>query len=589
MSSMASSNNQEFDRVLDDWEHLKAGRPHTRSGSASKNRVGTILRYIGLPYDHESDIVLLGAGRPGNRWVHFTFQADPQIVNSIKGAPRLGSQANGTYHIFCLWEDARPDRICRNLTIQNLAQRNQGAVIVIYLNALTGTERQDIRRESWDEDLTMAILDETLLVFLARCEGNRFRAFLEASLPFTASNPYNPETAGWGARVAREMFYGREQLTRDITAMRDGTSLIFGGRQLGKTALLRRVEETASRPDLRRFAWFIDLKDREYVQLNDSAVARDPRDIFEILHGYFRQDGILKDHLSTGGWEQMHQEILGAFEGDPDLQVLAMFDESDAFLRSDWDSGSAVVESLRFLMDSTDNRFKVVFAGLHNVQRFARRPNNPFPNLGYSPNSPRRGGIGPLSDHEARSFVEQPFHLLGFRFQPLVVDKILSYTNRHPSLIQFFCHELIQTYRRGNADKSPPFEIEIEDVNGVYRMQGIQDGIKRRFEETFKLDPRYYVLALTMIFYQDRPTQSWSLDELRSHCQSCCPLTFDSDSMNDLELRSLLNELIGLGILAEDGDAYRMRSSLIAQMFGSSSEIARVLDELEADDPLSAS
>ena len=155
----------------------------------------------------------------------------------------------------------------------------------------------------------------------------------------------------------------------------------------------------------------------------------------------------------------MRQDILDAFDKDPDLQVRAMFDESDAFLESDWTSGSAVVESLRSLMDSTGNRFKVVFAGLHNVQRFAHRANNPFPNLGYNPDSPRRGGIGPLRDQEARSLVEQPFSLLGFRFQPLVVDKILSYTNRHPSLIQFFCHELIQSYRRGNTDRNPPFEI----------------------------------------------------------------------------------------------------------------------------------
>ena len=205
------------------------------------------------------------------------------------------------------------------------------------------------------------------------------------------------------------------------------------------------------------------------------------------------------------------------------------------------------------------------------------------------PNNPRRGGIGPLGDHEARSLVEQPFNLLGFRFKPLVVDKILSYTNRHPSLIQFFCHELIQSYRRRNPDRSPPFEIEIEDVDRVHRTQGIRDGIKRRFEETFKLDPRYHVISLTIILYQDpnRPTQSWSLDELRSHCQSCCPLTFDPDNMSDLELRSLLNELIGLGVLAQDGDSYRMRSSLIAQMFGSENEIWRSLSELEAGDPLS--
>ena len=589
MSSPALAFEQEVDNVVRDWELLKEERAHTRTGPASKNRIGAILGLIGLPFDHESEITVRREGRPGNQWVLFTFQTDPQNATSVKGAPQFGSQANGTYHIFCLWEDARPRRVTEIPAILNLTQGSQGPVIVIYLNSLTDAERQDIRRKSWVEDLTIAILDETLLAFLARSEGDRFRKFLEVSLPFTASNPYNPETGGWGANVAREMFYGRDQLARDISAMRDGTSLIFGGRQLGKSALLGRIEETASQPDLRHFAWLIDLKDMEYVPVGEDGGARNPRDIFEILHGKFLQSGILGEHVASVGWEQMRQDILDAFNQYLELQVLAMFDESDAFLQSDWSSGSAVVESLRSLMNSTGNRFKVVFAGLHNVQRFANRPNNPFPNLGYNSNTPRRGGIGPLSDHEARSLVEQPSSLLGFRFQPLVVDKILSYTNRHPSLIQFFCHEIIQSHRRGNADRDPPFEIGIEDVDRVYRTQSIRDGIRRRFEDTFNLDPRYHVIALTMIFYQDHPTWSWSLDELRSYCQSCCPLTFDVDNMSDLDLRSLLNELIGLGVLAEDGDSYRMRSSLIAQMFGSENEIVRALDALAADDPLPVS
>ena len=588
MTTTTPKTDQDIEDVVRDWELLKDERANVRTGPSSRNRIGTILRFMGLPYGDEKEITTRREG-PRGRWVHFTFQADPQIVNSIKGAPQFGSLAHGTYHIFCLWEDARPDRIYGNRTIRNLAQGGQGAVIVFYLNALSGTERQDLRRESWIEDLTAAVLDETLLAFLTQSEGDRFRKFLEVSLPFTATNPYNPETAGWGGRVAREMFYGRQQLARDISAMRSGTSLIFGGRQLGKTALLRRVEETFSNPDLRHFAWFIDLKDREYIQVDTPAQAKDPRDIFEILHEEFQQNGIIGEPVATGGWEGIRQDILHAFDEDPNLQVLAMFDESDAFLQSDWTAGSAVVESLRSLMDSTGNRFKVVFAGLHNVQRFAHRPNNPFPNMGYNPNSPRRGGIGPLADPEARSLVEEPFNLLGFRFHPLVVDKILSYTNRHPSLIQFFCHELIQSYRRDNTDRNPPFEIGIEDVDRVYRSQGIQEGIKRRFEETFKLDPRYHVISLTMILYQDkdRPPQKWFLDELRSHCESCCPLTFDPENMNELELMSLLNELIGLGVLAQDGEAYRIRSSLIAQMFGSENEIGRALDGLEVEDPLS--
>ena len=586
MSSAGSVRDQEIEKVIEDWELLKQERSRDRTGPTSKGRIGTVLSFLGLRYQNESELTLRRQDRSGSRWVYFTFETDPQSISAVRGAPQFGSQANGTYHIFCLWEDARPDRITRNPNIDKVARDNQGAVVVLYLSALTEAERHDVRRESWANDLTIPIVDEVSLAYLARCEGDRFRPFLEVSLPFTAANPYNPETAGWGSRVAPEMFYGRDQLEREIVS-RGGTSLIFGGRQLGKTALLRHVEERFSDPDLRRFAWFIDLKATGYVP--DAEPAKDPRDIIEVLHDRFRQDDISGADTSSLSQEQMRQDILDAFENDRDLQVLAMFDESDAFLQWDWSSGSPVVESLRALMDNTGNRFKVVFAGLHNVQRFANRPNSPFPNLGFNPNTPRRGGIGPLRDHEARNLVEQPFHLLGFRFESLAVDKMLSYTNRHASLIQFFCHELIQSYRQSNPDGSPPFTIGIDEVDRVYRTQSIQGGIKRRFKATFELDPRYHAIALTMILDQEHPTQSWCLDELRAHCQSYCPLTFDPDSLSNLELTSLLNELIGLGVLAQDGDSYRMRSSLIAQMFGSEDEVIDMLDQLDADEPYSVS
>ena len=583
MTSQDAKRDPDIDRLVNDWEDLKQERPHTRTSRASKGRIGRVLEFLGLPYRNDRDITF-NEVPSGNRWLYCTLETDPHSMNAVKGAPRFASQTNGRYHVFCFWEDARPHRIIGNPVVQRTAQDDRSAVIVLYLDALTEAERRDIRRESCDQGLTAVIVDDVFLAYVARRGGDRFKTLLEIALPLTAANPYNPETLGWGARVSPEMFYGREQLARDLAA-RGGTSLVFGGRQLGKTALLRHVEEKVSEPDLRRFAWFIDLKEAGYVP--DAEITKDPAEIYQTLHASFRRDNLLGRDATTGTNELMRQNILDAFDNDRDLQVLAMFDESDTFLESDWSSGSAVVEWLRGLMDNTDNRFKVVFAGLHNVQRFANRPNNPFPNLGFNPNRPRRGGIGPLAHREARNLVVEPFHLLGFRFQPLVVDKILSYTNRHPSLIQFFCHELIRSYRHNNSDGEPPFSIGIQDVDRVYRTPNIQGGIKRRFEETFKLDPRYHAIALTMILDQDRPTENWSLNRLRSHCQSYCPLTFDPDHIDDLELTSLLNELIGLGVLAEDGNgtSYRMRSPLIAQMFGSEDDVMRALVDLEANEP----
>ena len=166
---------------------------------------------------------------------------------------------------------------------RRLSQNGQNAVIILYLNALTDAERQDIRRASWSQDISVAVLDEILFECLARADigahwflGNRLRDFLAVALPYTAANPYNPETTGWGARVPREMFYGREELANNVMKMRDGTSILFGGRQLGKTALLRHVEETFSQPVEKQFAWFIDLKDRDMFQRLPQLQQRNP-------------------------------------------------------------------------------------------------------------------------------------------------------------------------------------------------------------------------------------------------------------------------------------------------------------------------
>ena len=188
MTSPASTR-EEIEKALEDWELLRQERPRDRTGPTSKGRIGTILSFLGLRYQNESELTLRKEGRSGRRWVYFTFETDPQSINAVTGAPQFGSQANGTYHIFCLWEDARPDRMTRNPIINNVARDNKGAVLVLYLNALNETERHDIRRESWANDLTILIVDEVVLAYLARCEGDRFRTLLEVSLPFTAANP----------------------------------------------------------------------------------------------------------------------------------------------------------------------------------------------------------------------------------------------------------------------------------------------------------------------------------------------------------------------------------------------------------------
>ena len=101
MTSQASTYDSDLENLITDWEALKRERPHIRTSAASKNRIGTVIQFIGLPYDNEKELNLRREGRPGSRWMYFTLQVDPDSVGLLKGAAQFGSQANGTYHIFC--------------------------------------------------------------------------------------------------------------------------------------------------------------------------------------------------------------------------------------------------------------------------------------------------------------------------------------------------------------------------------------------------------------------------------------------------------------------------------------------------------
>ena len=74
-------------------------------------------------------------------------------------------------------------------------------------------------------------------------------AMFKCTLPFTFLEPY-AATAGF---VSPEMFYGRSAERNQIMEPM-GSCYIYGGRQLGKTALLRDVEQTFHRPAEGRIA-----------------------------------------------------------------------------------------------------------------------------------------------------------------------------------------------------------------------------------------------------------------------------------------------------------------------------------------------
>ena len=132
------------------------------------------------------------------------------------------------------------------------------ATIVLYFGRLSNRRREEEARLSREQQRSFLLIDESLFLFLLSLPGSPLASTFSASLPFTYSQPYEP-TSGV---VPTEMFFGRLQ---ELQAVQDlnGRCFIYGGRQLGKTALLRKAERDFHSPLNARYAKWIDLRAEE--------------------------------------------------------------------------------------------------------------------------------------------------------------------------------------------------------------------------------------------------------------------------------------------------------------------------------------
>jgi hypothetical protein len=255
----------------------------------------------------------------------------------------------------------------------------------------------------------------------------------------------------------------------------------------------------------------------------------------------------------------------------------------------DHDGKQEFVHSARLkgLMDRTDRRFKVVFAGLHNVQRTTRQSNHPLAHY-QEPIC-----IGPLLDNgewrEARSLIERPLASLGYRFEsPDLVTRILSQTNYYPSLIQLYCKELLQHVSNHKVEffdprATPPFIITAKHVEGAYQSQELRNTIRQKLSLTLQLDPRYEVIAYALAFHflstdPDAVVSGVPVSWIRNQALDWWADGF-KDANSDDSIRVLADEMVGLGVFRQVApDCYTLRSPNVISLLGDPRQIASELE-----------
>ena len=374
--------------VLNAWVALRDNRTTVGSLRALMNAIGFHDAKVKGSNDntHEGEKI-------------FLLQSDPIADRHIARLPDFGSRADGRYRMFAIRRRITEEAIIREASKRDAAGNPPS--IVLFLGVLDADARRALARDFSSGDYHPTIvLDEALAAFLAVRSHDRFGAFFDCASAFAFSQPFDPDAA----EVPPEMFFGRTDARKAILAMSgDTTHFLYGGRRLGKTALLSAIAReyrTAQRDEPKELVLLINLKGSGIGE------NRPTEDLWALFAEYLTEHRILQPQ--TVRPESIEKGVRRWLEENQGRRILLLVDEADAFLDAERSpkQGYRVLEQVKRLMEQTDRRFKVVFAGLHNVQRAARDPNTPFAHLG---DAIRIGPMLPETDHdEIQNLIRSP-------------------------------------------------------------------------------------------------------------------------------------------------------------------------------------
>jgi len=537
---------QEAVSMLEAWATLKKSR------QARIEHLRTFFERLGLTVNQISD------PSTANGRAFMYLDIVPLRHRDQCPVPYFGSVSLGHYRVICIWDRPSDEDI-----LSVVRHGRQGApAILLYFGRLTEQKRRNIAQLSRADNLNFILIDELLVSYLCGERGSRLPVMFDCALPFTSLNPYTTTSSN----VPPEMFYGRRS-ERDQISDPMGSCFVYGGRQLGKTALLLSIRDDFHSPAEHRVALWIDLK--AYGE-----------DIWAVLSRAFRDLTDAQIPIGDARTEQKLIEKLQIWlQADNRRRILLLLDEADRFLESDAADGFHRTTSLKGLMERTNRRFKVVFAGLHNVQRTTKQKNHPLAHFGEPI------CVGPLLDRgewrEAKALIEKPFRSLGFRFESQdLVTRILSRTNYYPSLIQIYCSQIYRSVKLDSAclRNGPPYLITAKHVENAYISPQFGIEIRDKFNLTLNLDPRYRVLAFIIALNSlQGAASSMKVNEIREWAVTFWQAGFSRSRLEE-DFRVLLEEMQGLGILREVDNGFALRTPNLLSLLGRQEEIEEKLE-----------
>ncbi|MBI3537349.1 MAG: hypothetical protein HY070_07330 [Chloroflexi bacterium] len=262
------------------------------------------------------------------------------------------------------------------------------------------------------------VLDGTDIrrLLAARDHPRRLVEIILDQVDLTVVSPY--VTSG---PVPENMFFGRDnELKTIIRTVRDTNFAIVGGRKIGKTSMLARVNRLLQEmPDFQPF----------YL---DCQAVRTHADFFGAV------DTLWPTNLpapTPEGFRRMATDLGAAYPGKV---IVMLFDEIDALLQYDISQAEQLFRIFRALAQENHIRYifcgeKVLNASMHDARLVFFNFCNVL-SLSY------------LNPDEARRVVQEPMEEMGITLEEegALVEEIINQSARHPNIVQFLCQELIK-------------------------------------------------------------------------------------------------------------------------------------------------
>lgn len=457
-------------------------------------------------------------------------------------------------------------------TFKEIGTAKNTLVLLDY--ALLLPDRRELARRTKTElnGKTFVVIDRVVLVYLAShySETAVNRMLMAVTMPFTSYQPYVSDSS---KIMPQEIFMGRKTELDKIESA-SGINIVYGGRQLGKSALLRMAQKNINNDENGDRAVLVDIKGLDY-----KAAAK------KISTAFFDEKVLLSEHI-TDDWDELSRNIKnrlrGTTPGKPIPYLLLLMDEADVFIESCEAVDYRPFDALKDIQSIGSDRFKFVVAGLRNIVRFKK-------NIALSNNSVLTHlsslTVTPFKSTEARELLEVPLSYLGFRFPEdskteMLISTIFGTTNYFPGLLQLYCSKLIEALQRDyagyNEDETPPYIVKEAHIKKVLSDKTLEQQIREKYFITLKVDEDdyYYLIALLTAF-------NYHNNKGQNGCDAIDIIDIaDSYGISKIaklsrdKVTALMEEMRELNVLQQIGNGkYRFARHSFCQMMGNKSQI----------------